>query len=62
MPDLLLLSIWTIDALLKLTPFSDPQIRPDGKMYAYVRQGNVYQAPIDGQCHLLCAAKSHWIG
>ncbi len=48
MPDLLLLSIWTIDALLKLTPFSDPQIRPDGKMYAYVRQGNVYQAPIDG--------------
>ena len=48
MPSLLLLSVWTIDTLLNLAPFSDPQIRPDGKMYAYARQGKVYQSPVDG--------------
>ena len=50
MPSPLLLSIWTIDALLKLSTFSDPQIRPDGKMYAYVRQGNVYPILILFDC------------
>ncbi len=27
---------WTIDALINLPVISDPQIRPDGKAYAYV--------------------------
>jgi dipeptidyl aminopeptidase/acylaminoacyl peptidase len=43
----LLLAVWTIEALLNLAHLGDPQIRPDGKMYAYVQQGKVYQAPLD---------------
>ncbi len=44
----LLLAAWTIEALLNLPSLSDPQIRPDGKTYAYVQQGQVYQSPIEG--------------
>ena len=44
----LLLAVWTIEGLLNLPLLSDPQIRPDGQMYAYVQQGRVYQSPIAG--------------
>ena len=43
----LLLAVWTIDVLLNLPQLNDPQIRPDGKSYAYVQKGKVYQAAFD---------------
>lgn len=30
---------WTVDTLLNIPALSDPQIRPDGRAYAYVRRG-----------------------
>src|SRR5262245_60178565 len=29
---------WTVDAILNIPVLSDPQIRPDGRFYAYVRR------------------------
>jgi len=45
---------WTVDAILNIPTLSDPQIRPDGRQYAYVRRSldgktwrnAVYVAPI----------------
>src|SRR5437867_12197380 len=40
---------WTIDALLNIPTLSDPQIRPDGQSFAYVRRnavGNAWRSTI----------------
>ena len=40
---------WTVDALLHIPALSDPQIRPDGRWYAYVRRsldGNVWRSTV----------------
>ena len=29
---------WTVDAILNIPTLSDPQVRPDGQAYAYVRR------------------------
>lgn len=47
-PSSLALAVWTIDAILNLAGPSDPQIRPDGKSYAYVWKGSIYVAPTHG--------------
>ncbi len=44
----LLLAVWTIDGLLSLPLLGDPQIRPDGQMYAYVQQGQIFESPMEG--------------
>ncbi len=44
----LALAVWTVDALMNLAAPSDPQLRPDGKRFAYVYRGDVYTADIDG--------------
>ena len=39
---------WTVDAILNIPSLGDPQIRPDGRYYAYVQRGNdatVLQVP-----------------
>jgi hypothetical protein len=44
----LLVTAWTIESLLILPHIEDPQMRPSGDMYAYVRQGRVVAAALDG--------------
>lgn len=39
---------WDIAALEAIALPADPQMRPDGGAYAYVYQGKVYQAAVDG--------------
>lgn len=35
-------AIWTVEALLQLAAPSDPQIRPDGKAFAFVYKGEIH--------------------
>jgi dipeptidyl aminopeptidase/acylaminoacyl peptidase len=42
------LAVWTIDAILRISEPSSPQIHPDGKHYAVVWKGDVYAGKIDG--------------
>src|SRR5690242_20302590 len=44
----LLVAKWTIESLLGLPQVSDPQIRLAGDMYAYVVNGDVLVARVDG--------------
>lgn len=46
MPNLLALTVWTIDALLGLPRVADPQISPDGRLCAYVVDGAVQVQPV----------------
>lgn len=46
---LLLLASWTVESLLNFPQIGDPQIRPSGEMYAFVLQGNVMLAALNGE-------------
>ncbi len=48
MLSLLLFASWTIEALLNLPRVEDPQMRPNGEMYAYVQQDGIFISTLNG--------------
>lgn len=59
----LALAIWTVDAILKLSSPSDPQIRPDGQAYAYVYRHEIHVASLPsggGDRRIALGSRPRW--